>query len=66
MLRREWFRFVDQAPPDLLRVRFWDLVAIEARAEADPDYTAGVLLGWASDGGFYILAALTAYSPFKV
>jgi predicted phage terminase large subunit-like protein len=60
MFRREWFRIVDQAPPGLLRVRYWDLAATEARDGADPDYTAGVLVGWASDGGFCILGVRRA------
>jgi phage terminase large subunit-like protein len=36
-------------------VRFWDLASTEAQAGADPDYTAGVLLGRHKDGTFWVL-----------
>lgn len=37
------------------RVRFWDLASTEAQAGADPDYTAGVLMGKHTDGTFWVL-----------
>lgn len=37
------------------RVRFWDLASTEAQAGADPDYTAGVLMGKHEDGTFWVL-----------
>lgn len=37
------------------RVRFWDLASTEAQAGADPDYTAGVLMGRHKDGSFWVL-----------
>jgi predicted phage terminase large subunit-like protein len=49
---------LDAAPtPDQFarRVRAWDLAANEAQAGADPDYTAGVLMGKHKDGTFWIL-----------
>lgn len=49
---------VDAAPtPDQFarRVRFWDLASTEAQAGADPDYTAGVLMGRHKDGTFWAL-----------
>jgi phage terminase large subunit-like protein len=52
LFRRDWFEVVDRAPPLVSRVRAWDLAATpldEAKAN-DPDWTAGVLLGKATDG----------------
>ena len=41
VLRREWFPFVDAAPVEARRVRYWDLAASEKKtAGNDPDYTA--------------------------
>lgn len=37
------------------RVRFWDLASTEDQAGADPDYTAGVLMGRHRDGTFWVL-----------
>lgn len=37
------------------RIRAWDLASTEAQAGADPDYTAGVLMGRHRDGTFWIL-----------
>lgn len=37
------------------RVRFWDLAATLAQSGADPDYTAGVLMGKHQDGTFWVL-----------
>ena len=57
LFRREWFGVVDRAPTLVSRVRAWDLAATpvdDAKAN-DPDWTAGVLLGKATDGTLYIL-----------
>ena len=51
MFKREWFQIVDAAPVNCTWVRGWDLAAT---ASADAAYTAGVLLGRAPDGMFYI------------
>lgn len=54
--KREWFRFVDEAPKDLKRVvRYWDLAATEAKPGKDPDWTAGCKMGVDDDGNFYVL-----------
>lgn len=37
------------------RVRFWDLASTEDQAGADPDWTAGVLMGKHRDGTFWVL-----------
>jgi predicted phage terminase large subunit-like protein len=54
MFRREWFRVVDHAPAGLCRVRSWDLAATEGRPGADPDWTAGVLMGRSDAGVYYV------------
>lgn len=52
--RGEDFDVVEVAPAGLREVRFWDLAATEAKAGADPDWTAGVRLGKARDGFWYV------------
>lgn len=54
LFQRRWFQIVDAAPADCDLVRYWDLAATETRAGADPDWTAGVLLG-IKDGIYYIV-----------
>ena len=49
---------IEAAPvPDnfVRRIRAWDLASTEAQAGADPDYTAGVLIGKHKDGTFWVL-----------
>ena len=53
--RREDFDVVEVAPAGLRECRFWDLAASEAKAGADPDWTAGVRLGRAPDGFWYVV-----------
>lgn len=53
--RAEDFEIVDVAPAGMRECRFWDLAASEARAGADPDWTAGVRLGKAKDGYWYVV-----------
>ena len=54
VFRREWFEIVDAAPKSTNRVRFWDKAATKpSKANADPDYTVGVLLSEA--GGYYCI-----------
>src|SRR5262249_39362092 len=55
IFRREWFRMIESVPPNLRKVRSWDLAASEAKPGADPDWTVGVLLGRSTDGCFYVL-----------
>lgn len=39
----DWFGYVDQPPPGLLWMRYWDLAGTEPHeANPDPDWTAGV------------------------
>jgi len=67
LFRREWFQIVEAAPAGLTRCRYWDLAATEAEPGKDPDWTAGVLLGRAKDGVFYVLDVLrTRSSPRSV
>lgn len=54
----EKVRVVDAAPTNdqfVRRVRAWDLASTEAQSGADPDYTAGVLMGKHRDGTFWVL-----------
>jgi predicted phage terminase large subunit-like protein len=50
MFRREWFQFVEEAPRDCQRVRYWD----RASTDGDGDYSAGVLIALDRRGIFYI------------
>lgn len=51
MFRRDWFQVVDAAPANCQWVRGWDLAAT---ANDNAAYTAGVKIGKAPDGRFYI------------
>lgn len=51
MFKRTDFKIVDAAPPGCRWVRGWDLAASEEKESA---FTAGVLIGEAPDGVFYI------------
>jgi predicted phage terminase large subunit-like protein len=42
--RGSWFRFVDLAPVECRRIRFWDRAATEKNGSNDPDWTVGVRL----------------------
>src|SRR5262249_52361933 len=55
IFRREWFGMIDIAPPNVRKVRAWDLAATEAKPGTDPDWTVGVLMGRSADGCFYVL-----------
>ena len=48
MFQPEWFDVItpDQLPEQLQRVRYWDLAATAKTPTNDPDYTAGVLVGY--------------------
>lgn len=70
LFRAEWFDHrmiaVRELPARLRLCRFWDLAATEAAKAADPDHTAGVLLGL-SEGQWYVLeVARTRSSPLVV
>jgi predicted phage terminase large subunit-like protein len=68
--QRDWFPLVDAAPLDrLLVVRYWDLAATDRQSARDPDYTAGLKLGWDrhGDGAFHVLDLVrTQASPAHV
>jgi predicted phage terminase large subunit-like protein len=51
--QRQWFPVVDQAPAAGRTVRYWDLAATEAKAGADPDWTAGALVSL-HEGRYYV------------
>lgn len=52
---REWFKdsFVNILPANIKRVRYWDMAATVPKANREPDYTVGALMGL-EDGVFYI------------
>ena len=54
MFKREWFETVSAAPANCRWVRGWDLAATAKETAA---FTAGVLIGKAQDGRFYIADA---------
>lgn len=54
MFKREWFQTVNAAPANCSWVRGWDLAATAKETAA---FTAGVLIGKAQDGRFYIADA---------
>jgi predicted phage terminase large subunit-like protein len=54
LFKRHWFDFVAVVPAlPLIRCRGWDLAASKVKQGRQPDWTAGVLLAWAS-GVFYV------------
>lgn len=65
LFKRQWFNVVDAPPRILRRVRYWDLASTQPSAtNPDPDYTAGVLLGYGEDRRFYVLdVRLARVSP---
>jgi predicted phage terminase large subunit-like protein len=64
MFQASWFdrRFVegDDLPEHLLLCRYWDLASSEPKKGADPDYTAGVLLGLSEEGEGFVLDVVRA------
>jgi predicted phage terminase large subunit-like protein len=62
VFKRGWFRIIDRSevPSGLELVWRWDLAATEETAGRDPDYTAGVLMGYdRATGRIYILDTIT-------
>jgi predicted phage terminase large subunit-like protein len=58
--KREWCAIVEQAPPDLEVVRYWDLAATEKTELNDPDWTVGIKLGRDRNGGYWLLDVVRA------
>lgn len=54
MFKRRWFEVVDAAPAGLRDCRAWDFAGTVAKPGSDPDWTAGVKIGRAADGFYYI------------
>lgn len=55
IFKREWWKFVDEAPGGTFnRCRFWDIAATAPEAGKDPDWTAGILVG-EKDGLIYVM-----------
>lgn len=64
LFKRSWFEIVSEAPADTQWVRGWDLAASEKK---DSAFTAGVRVGRAADGTFYVgHSARGQLSPGKV
>lgn len=60
MFQRDWFEIVDQAPSCARIVRFYDKAATEPTSKnPDPDYTAGLKLGY--DGKHYYIIDLVHF-----
>lgn len=55
MFRRHWFAVDETAPAPVIKVRFWDLAATEAKEGKDPDWTAGVLMQRSAEGEYHVL-----------
>jgi predicted phage terminase large subunit-like protein len=56
LFRAHNWRYCESAPMKGLNlIRWWDTAATEKKQGSDPDWTAGVLMGRATDGLYYIL-----------
>ena len=55
LFKRTWFEIVNNTPPIIRQVRFWDLAATVPKPGTDPDYTVGLLLGLDNDNICYVL-----------
>jgi predicted phage terminase large subunit-like protein len=52
--KRAWLHFVDAAPVDAKRIRYWDRAATEPKPGKDPDWTVGVKSALAPDKRLYV------------
>lgn len=52
---REWAPMVDSVPPDVRVVRGWDRASTEEGAGKDPDWTAGVKVGYSEASDLYYI-----------
>lgn len=52
--KRGWFEFVDAAPVQGNRIRYWDRAGSEAKPGKDPDWTAGICLCHSPSGVLYV------------
>jgi len=58
LFSKEWFEVVPGVPSGVKlrkKVRRWDLAATNEKKGEDPDYSVGALVGFGSDGYYYIL-----------
>lgn len=55
MFQRAWFEPVPTAPADTRWVRWWDLADTDEQLSADPDYTAGLKLGYSPTTKMYYI-----------
>jgi predicted phage terminase large subunit-like protein len=53
--QQEWFFKVSAAPADCDLVRYWDLAATTEHENPEAAWTAGVLMGRAPDGRYYVV-----------
>ncbi len=56
LFKRPWFGYVDELPTDINWVRAWDLAGTDDNMKTDPDYTAGVKIGWSPSTQLYYIA----------
>ena len=56
LFKRHWFEIVDTPASDCKWVRYWDTAATEKKADNEPDWTAGALLGWSAREKCFYLA----------
>ena len=55
VFRRSFFEIVEDCPAHAHRIRYWDRAAtVKSKNNPDPDYTVGLLLGFA-DGIYYVI-----------
>lgn len=54
LFKKAWFSTIRAAPAGCTWVRGWDLAATEQKGSSEPAYTAGLKMGRAPDGKFYI------------
>lgn len=67
LFKRHWFEIVKAAPANCEWVRHWDLAGTEKITGNDPDWTAGLKLGKAPDGRYYVAdVRRERESPFEI
>ena len=62
IFKRRWFSKIQVIPADTVFVRGWDNAASEKTLiKTDPDYTAGVKVGYSPSAGYWIIANVTRF-----